>query len=418
MKNTNAKKLKGFSLIEMIIAIAVFSIIVLATVSAFASVVKVRKNSRQAQNNLEMARSTVDSMVKIMRMSSLLKTPDGNLESNQIFMYNNSQKKCVSYRFSGTDLEVAEFFPDPDSPEDCNQSGNYTDWQILVLGGTGSFQVTQTSEETPRAIGKASVALKVGNDNYGTSVSFRDYQNILRMFGGSGGGDDEYTKLLLHMDDESLTDNSTGHSEVHTVGLNGNVARSSTQSEFGGYSASFDGSGDYLEIADSDDWDFGTGDATIDLWYNPSDAGDRYTIAGKINGGNDNSWYIDVKGGTIYFGFGTVAKTASGLTVNPGSWYHIAIVRNETSVKFYFNGTYVEGGATTGSVGASTDHVRIGAYSSSAAMFNGYIDEVRISKGIARTEDENDSMYDPENNGFTPPISAYGGGSSEGYKEL
>ncbi len=204
---------------------------------------------------------------------------------------------------------------------------------------------------------------------------------------------DSYTKLLLHMDDTGLTDSSAS---AHAVTKNGDVARSATQSKFGGYSGYLDGAGDYLEISDSNDWEL-TGDFTIDFWFNPSDAGDQYLAAGKINGGNDNSWAIDrVNNTRMDMNFGGVAANYLTVSIATGNWYHFAAVRSGSVVRFYVNGSEIGNLSNPNTIGASTDHVRIGAYSSSAAMFNGYIDEVRISKGIARWTSN-----------FTPPTSAY-----------
>lgn len=77
---------------------------------------------------------------------------------------------------------------------------------------------------------------------------------------------DTYTKLLLHMD-------RTGSNFVDTTG-NHNVAGYGAQQVStpaspltdGANVASFDGTGDYLSILDSADWDFGSGDFTIDTW--------------------------------------------------------------------------------------------------------------------------------------------------------
>ena len=71
--------------------------------------------------------------------------------------------------------------------------------------------------------------------------------------------------LAMHMDDVGLSD-----LKGHAVTLNGNAARSSVQSKFGGYSTAFDGTGDYLSLSDSEDWNFGAGDFTIEFWVRPS----------------------------------------------------------------------------------------------------------------------------------------------------
>ncbi len=77
-------------------------------------------------------------------------------------------------------------------------------------------------------------------------------------------GIDGYTVLMLHGDGSgsSFTDDSQRN---HSITASG-ATQSTTESWFGGSSMSFDGSSS-LEIADNDDFDFSTGDFTIDAWF-------------------------------------------------------------------------------------------------------------------------------------------------------
>jgi len=77
--------------------------------------------------------------------------------------------------------------------------------------------------------------------------------------------------LLLHCDGSNgsttFTDNSPS---PKTVTANGNASVSTAQSKFGGASAVFDGTGDYLSLDGSSGFAFGTGDFTIEFWLSPS----------------------------------------------------------------------------------------------------------------------------------------------------
>ena len=74
---------------------------------------------------------------------------------------------------------------------------------------------------------------------------------------------DSYTKLLIHGD-------SIGDATGKTVTANGNAAATTAQYKFAevGNSILFGGTGDYLTLADSDDWNFGADNFTIDFWVN------------------------------------------------------------------------------------------------------------------------------------------------------
>jgi amino acid permease len=187
MKRKKSKKLKGLTFVELIIAITVFSIIVVATVSAFATGVLGRRNTQKIQQNAEETRAAMELMAKNIRMSSLV-IPDGVVQ--RIYMFNMSQDKCVSYRFRSDNLEAAEFPPvhretDEFRGEDCSRVAKYTaEFKIFIEDASGRFDVTKTfkdpiGDEDP-VVGKATIQLKKGSNNLQTTVSFRDYEDIIQ----------------------------------------------------------------------------------------------------------------------------------------------------------------------------------------------------------------------------------------------
>ena len=77
------------------------------------------------------------------------------------------------------------------------------------------------------------------------------------------------------------------------VTANGNARITTGQSEFGGASGLFDGSGDYLSTPDSADWYFGTGDFTIDFWVRFNALPGSGTIYGYVGQYTSLCNYID-----------------------------------------------------------------------------------------------------------------------------
>jgi len=69
-------------------------------------------------------------------------------------------------------------------------------------------------------------------------------------------------------------------SVAHVVTVEGNAQIDTAQSMFGGASGLFDGTGDYLSLANSDDWDLGTGAWTIDFWIRRK--GNQVNYAGVL----------------------------------------------------------------------------------------------------------------------------------------
>jgi hypothetical protein len=217
-------------------------------------------------------------------------------------------------------------------------------------------------------------------------------------------GWDSYIKLLLHCNG---TDGSqTFIDEIgKTVTAIGNAQIDTAQSKFGGASGLFDGAGDYLSIPDSDDWNFGSGDFTIDLWVRfNSVAGTQMLVGQLAEGGIDNSWFLYwTTPEYIKFGYSTdginITTVTRGWAAVVNTWYHIAVVRNGDNLYFFVDG--IQAGTTYNMSGAviynSSRILEIGTQNSGVNdPFNGWLDEVRISKGIARWTTN-----------FTPPTSEY-----------
>ena len=157
------------------------------------------------------------------------------------------------------------------------------------------------------------------------------------------------------------------------------------------YSVGFDGSGDYLSLANSTDFDFGSGDFTIECWVKVTG---NTSIKGLIakrtpNGGATNTnWVIYIDGlrtrswfsnGSSYF----ISDWNSSSSLVANQWNHLAIVRNGDDWKVYMNGTQT-GSVTNSSTIASTSRsLYIGADHPGNAEFEGSVSNLRIVKGTA-----------------------------------
>lgn len=204
--------------------------------------------------------------------------------------------------------------------------------------------------------------------------------------------------LLLHFDgddeDTSTTDSSAG---AKTITFNGDAQISTTQSKFGGSALYLDGDGDYLSVAASSDWDFGTGDFTIEMWvYVPSTAAQRVAIsAGGFSGG----WtlYVGDSQGISFAANAGSGWNGTASSDNPptDAWAHVAVVRHSGTLKIYLDGAEVDSVSSTfsGSISSDSDSLTIGV-DGTYGYFSGYIDDLRIVKGLA--------VYQAE---FDPPSS-------------
>ncbi len=210
-------------------------------------------------------------------------------------------------------------------------------------------------------------------------------------------GPDAETRLLLHLDgDESGSD--------HAVTFNGDPSVDAGTSKWNG-SLYFDGSGDYLSISDSDDWNFGAGDFTIDFWINwetVQDTGIGHWEGGGIPGFDGNSWLAFYYSNTLSFWWSTNGTDYhhqdTPWSPTGSTWYHIAITRDSDLLRFFVNGTKISPDISFSDTIHDGDiDLNIGAtpyYDSN--YHQGYFDEIRISKGVARWTSD-----------FTPPTAPY-----------
>jgi len=212
------------------------------------------------------------------------------------------------------------------------------------------------------------------------------------------------TKLLLHCDGGDNTTVFTDTSfNPHTVTPVGGAKISTAVSKFGGASAYFDGTGDYLTLDGSSEFAFATGDFTIEFWVYPTVVNGIskfiYDARGGSGDGGYASIYIDPSNTlAVRVNAAVIIQSASALSAN--TWYHIALTRSGTSTKLFQDGVQ-KGGTYSDSVnyaiGGSGPVIGANAYSLPGGnTFIGYMDEIRVTEGIAR--------YTAN---FTPPVAAF-----------
>ena len=202
---------------------------------------------------------------------------------------------------------------------------------------------------------------------------------------------DSFTKLLLHMNgsDGSTTFTDSGDTG-HTVTAIDNAQIDTAESQFGGASGLFDGTGDYLTVPDSDDWYFATGDFTIDFWVRfNSLAIDSGLVGQHVDG--QNMWRLWWEQSTSKLKFENFISSnltldiANSWSPSTNTWYHVALVRSGNDFLMFIDGTQIGSTITdTSEVSDFAAILTVGTKLFSTKVLNGWMDEVRISKGIAR----------------------------------
>lgn len=196
------------------------------------------------------------------------------------------------------------------------------------------------------------------------------------------------TSLLLHMDGGHGVGAPTLDATGKTVTVVGTAILSTTQSKFGGASLALNGTTQYLTAADCPDFDFGSGDFTVEAWVYATTIQNSCVAAKGANAafGPFRIQYAVTTG--IVTGYastnGSSWITVTGSAVSANTWTHLALVRYGTSLQMYVNGVAaVSPGTVSGAVTTNSTVVSIGATSDAAAFVAGYVDNLRITKGQA-----------------------------------
>ena len=208
---------------------------------------------------------------------------------------------------------------------------------------------------------------------------------------------DENTLLLLHMDgtDGSTVftdDNGVGRSRVGVTAI-GNAQIDTALSKFGGSSALFDGTGDYLQSPLASTINFGTGDFTVECWIRFASLTNGEVF---ISGSGTGSVFIQHISNAFRIGRAGVAfdSTTSTVTTNTNTWYHFAVSRSSGNMKIFVDGVAYFDSTNTNNYSFSTN-IWIGGTSTTSQQLNGYLDEVRISDTARYTS------------GFTPSTTPF-----------
>ena len=187
--------------------------------------------------------------------------------------------------------------------------------------------------------------------------------------------------LLTNFTNAGIVD-ATGRNTFETTGAN--VTISNVASKFGIGSISFPGAlTAYLKTPTNPSLDFGTGDFTVEFWvYFNSVAADQ----GIFGGSTTNAWEIRWRTSTgLNLGrLNTAFDSTFAWSPSAATWYHVAVTRNGTSVRGFVNGTQIGTTSTNSNTYNSGTLFYVGITDTSNNAFNGYLDDVRITKGYAR----------------------------------
>jgi hypothetical protein len=159
----------------------------------------------------------------------------------------------------------------------------------------------------------------------------------------------------------------------------GTTALSTAQKKFGTASLHVNGSaGGYAITPTSTDFQFGTTDFTIECWIYRSVSGAQHQIIDFRTAATQNAPRLYIPSSNTLGYYVNGAARITGGTVSSSTWHHVAVSRSGTSTKLFLDG--IQTGSTWTD---TTDYIQnpltIGAQFDGTGIFNGYIDDLRIS---------------------------------------
>ena len=146
--------------------------------------------------------------------------------------------------------------------------------------------------------------------------------------------------------------------------------------------ALFDGSGDFLSIPDSNDWDFGQGDFTVETWVRFTAHTSIMTLIGNYLN-SSTGWTLQYRSdiGGLRFGNGDTALLDGSWSPSDNVWYHIAACRHNGTLRSFAGGGQLGSVSNSTNIAGSSQVLSIGAlfFSSWIQNFNGRMCYPRIS---------------------------------------
>jgi hypothetical protein len=287
-------------------------------------------------------------------------------------------------------------------------------WHHLALVRNGNTYtpyfngVAGTTTTNASAINDAAVNKFIGSATTGTAA-INGYLSDFRVVKGTAVYTANFTpptapltaitntSLLTNFTNAGIYD-ATSKNDLETVG---NAQISTAQSKFGGSSMYFDGTGDYLlfNAATTNLYAFGTGDFTVEAWvYITSFSVPQVVVdaRGSTTGASPWQFYVNPSN-KVVFNYGS--NLIGAISVAANTWTHIAATRSGSTLRIFVNGILDSSATTSASIsGVSGQPVYVGRVydSPGSPYFSGYIDDLRITKGIARYTSN-----------FTPPTAAF-----------
>ncbi len=241
------------------------------------------------------------------------------------------------------------------------------------------FTITPRSEDSATTTSstltfKASDGISFGSDTRVLSLQFSVQYS-------------RYTSMLLVADSDGTDTQVDASSTGTTLTEVGSVPSTPfTPYHPGGYSVYFDGTGDWLTVANgSEQMVPEAGDFTVEFWFYTTNASTRMDPYSSYTSTTGFGIILNYSSGgtvTTYKG-NTLTNQSSGGQFSSYTWNHLAVSRSGTTTKIFINGTAIHTNASDSTDYSGTSTLYIGAAGNQSNPYTGYLTDVRFVKGTA-----------------------------------
>lgn len=213
---------------------------------------------------------------------------------------------------------------------------------------------------------------------------------------GSGLDVTSPTVLLVHADWDgvSITNFYDSSLSAHALTSSNSAYTATGQHKFGNASAGFPASNSYIDTGNATDFNFGSGQFTVEAWvyFTATPTADSFVVSQWNQITYDQlSWGLSYTGTYLYLVY-SVDGAAGGVkfvytlyTAPLNTWMHFAADRDASNViRVYVNGAVVASATVTDTIYPSPLTAMIGNDHGLSNPFKGYLDEIRVTKGLAR----------------------------------
>lgn len=200
-------------------------------------------------------------------------------------------------------------------------------------------------------------------------------------------------KLLLGFEGANFATGAPGFTDessaAHGTGTVSGPQISTAAHRFGSTSARFSSSGRVF-FADDADWNLAGGNFTVEMWIRPTVIQFQFLI-GQWTTTGTISWVLYLgSDGKLNWNTSTTGSDnnndiAGSAVCSIDTWYHVAIDYDGSKYRTYVNGVMDGSFSTPRTLFDAPTQLSIGSNSNGGAFYyGGYIDEVRLTKGVAR----------------------------------